>query len=209
MKFEPLNIEQHDLKIVTELIYETELAIFRSLLGKDKEDAIYNIKRLIKSGNNSLGHEHIYVVSEKDKRILGILVSFSGRQRSFWNDFRAYYKILNFTDFLKCMVKGTVINELLTAHIGRDDYYLSNIAVDPACRGQGVGTYILKNALLLAEKAECNRVILDVTLDNKGALRLYQRFGFKVYGKTSSKWIFKSQGTFNMEIELAIKSSPK
>lgn len=202
MKFEPLNIEQHDLEIVSELIYETELAIFRSLLGKDKEKAVYNIKRLITSGNNSFGYEHIHVVSEKHNSILGILVSFSGRQRSVWNDLKAYSEILDFPDFLKFITKGTIINELLTANVGRDDYYLSNIAVDPDCRGQGIGTYILENALKLAEEAECRRLILDVTFNNQGAFKLYKRFGFKVYGKTSAEWIFKDQGTRNMEIFL-------
>jgi ribosomal protein S18 acetylase RimI-like enzyme len=199
MKFEKLDITRHDLKKVSELIYETELAIFRPLLGKDKNKALENLKKLVNFDNNLFGHENIHVVSQEDGTVLGILVSFCGRETSLWADFKAFFKILNFNDFLRLMVKGTAINELLTSKVGPDDYYLSNIAVDPLHRGQGVGTYILKNAFKLAEDKGCRRVILDVTFENVGALRLYERFGFRVYGKKNPKLIFKGEGTYNVE----------
>ncbi|HEX3013425.1 MAG TPA: GNAT family N-acetyltransferase [Methanobacterium sp.] len=198
MKFVKLNINKHDLNKVSELIYETELTIFKQLLGKDEKEAIQNIKKLIKLGKNYFGHEHIYVVINEDENIKGILVSFSGRELSLWNDFKAYFKVLNFYNFLKCAVKGTLINESLTASLGKDDYYLSNVAADPQFRGQGIGTFILENALKTAEEKGCSRVLLDVTFDNKGAKRLYERFGFKVYSKKTPK-LFKGHGTLNME----------
>ena len=197
MKFEKLDLKRHDLNKVSKLIYETELEVFRSLLGKEEDEVTQNIKRLIKLGNNSLGHENIHVV--KHANVIGILVSFSGKETSLWKDFKAYFKILNFNKFLKYMVKGTAISELLTTSVGRNDYYLSNVAVDPTFRGQGIGSYILKNAIKLAEDAECQRLILDVTMDNEGALRLYKRSGFKVYDKNIAEWIFKGQGTWSIE----------
>ena len=199
MRFSKLNIAKNDLNEVSRLIYETELKIFRSLLGKDENEATENIKKLIIAGNNTFGHEHIYVVSDENDEMLGILVSFCGRETSFWNDFKAYFKVLDFYSFLKYVVKGTLINELLTASVGKNDYYLSNIAVDPNHRGQGIGTFILENAFKVAKKKGCRRVILDVTFGNLGASRLYERFGFKVYGKKDPKLIFKGKGTYNME----------
>jgi ribosomal protein S18 acetylase RimI-like enzyme len=199
MKFVKFDINKHDLNKVSKLIYETELDIFRSLLGKDENEATQNIKKLVESGNSTFGREHIYVVMGGDEDVIGILVSFCGRDTSAWNDFKAYFKILNFYDFLKYAVKGTLINELLTASVGKNDYYLSNVAVDPHHRGQGIGTFILENAFKLAEEKGCERVLLDVTLGNEGAQRLYERFGFKVYGKKDPKLIFKGKGTFNME----------
>ncbi len=198
MKFEKLDLTRHDIDKVSELIYETELELFRSLLGKDEFEATQNIKELVKAGGNSLGHENIHVINHQGD-VLGILVSFIGRETSFWSDFKAYYKILNSYDFLKYIIKGTLINKLLTADLGENEYYLSNIAIDANFRGQGIGSYILENAVKLAENIGCRRVILDVTMDNEGALRLYERFGFKIYGKSVSKWIFKDEGTFNME----------
>lgn len=199
MKFVKLDINKHDLDKVSEWIYETELSIFRPLIGKDKNEAMENIKKLIKARNNTFSQEHIHVVSDENENVLGILVSFCGRETSRWDDFKAYFKVLNFYDFLKYVVKGTLIDELLTSSVGKNDYYLSNIVVDPRRRSQGIGTFILENAFKVAEEKGCRRVILDVTLDNIGASRLYERFGFKVYGKKDSKWIFKGKGTFNME----------
>lgn len=199
MKFVKLDINKHDLNKISELIYETELTIFKQLLGKDEVDAVQNIKKLIKLGNNSFGHEHIHVVSDENENILGILVSFCGRETSLWSDLREYFKVLKFYNFLKYAVKGTLINEMLTASVGKNDYYLSNIAVDPHFRGQGIGTYILENAFKAADKKGCKRVLLDVTTDNEGARRLYERFGFKFYGKKDPKLIFRGKGTLNME----------
>ena len=198
MKFVKLDTNKHDMNKISELIYETELTIFKQLLGKNEDEVVQNINELVKSGNNSLGREHIHVVSD-DENILGILVSFCGRETSLWSDFKEYFKVLKFYNFLKYAVKGTLINELLTASVGKNDYYLSNIAVDPQFRGQGIGTYILENAFKDAEKRGCRRVLLDVTLNNEGAQRLYERFGFKVYGKKDPKLIFKGKGTLNME----------
>ena len=198
MKFLRLDTDKNDLNKVSELIYETELTIFKQLLGKDEKEATENIRNLVESGNNYFGYENIHVMCDDDENMMGILVSFSGRETSSWNDLKAYFRILNFYNFLKCAVKGTLINRSLTASLGKNDYYLSNIAVDPQYRGQGIGTYILKNAVKTAEDKGCRRVLLDVTFKNKGAKRLYERFGFKVYSKNTPK-LFKGHGTLSME----------
>lgn len=198
MKFVKLDINKHDLDKVSKLIYETELSLFTSLLGKSEDEALKNLKTLIKTGNNSFGYENIHLAVDEDENMLGILVAFSGRETSLWNDFKAFSKVLSLREFLKYVVKGTIINELLTASVGKNDYYLSNVGVDPAFRGQGIGTYILENAYEIAKEKGCKRVILDVTFKNEGALRLYERFGFKVYGKMDGRWLWKGQGTYNM-----------
>lgn len=199
MKFEPLNTEQHDLGMVSKLIYETELEIFRAILGKNETEGIKNIKSLIKAENNLFGSENIHVVSDDDDRVLGILVSFRGDEVTFWKEFKAYSKILDFYDLLRYVFKGTLINELLTASIGPGDYYISNIAVSHEFRSQGIGTCILENALKLAEDSGCRKVILNVTLNNERALEFYKKFGLKVTGKNTADWIFKGHETFDIE----------
>lgn len=187
MRFERLNIEKHDLDKISKLIYETELEAFKSLIGKDENDAINNIKKLIKYGNNSFGYDHIHVVSDDKGNVLGILVSFGGGEASYWNDIKVYFKILNFQDFLKLILRGLIINNILITNLDENDYYLSNIAVDTRCRSQGIGSYIIENALKLAKDAGYERVLLDVTLNNGRALKLYERFGFKVYSTNKVK----------------------
>ncbi len=113
---------------------------------------------------------------------------------------KAYSKILDFYDLLKYLFKGTLIDELLTARVDGEEYYISNIAVDPEFRGQGIGTCIVQNALKLAENSGCEKVVLNVTLNNNRALEFYKRFGFKGTGKNTAEWIFKDQGTYDMEL---------
>jgi ribosomal protein S18 acetylase RimI-like enzyme len=199
MKFVKLDINKHDLDKVAQLIYETELSLFTPLLGKNEEEAVKNLKTLIKTGNNSFSYTNIHVAVDTDENVLGILVAFPGRETSFWKDLKAFSKVLSPMELLKYIIKGTIINELLTAKVKENDYYLSNVGVDPQLRGKGIGTYILENAYRIAKDKGCKRVTLDVTFKNEGALRLYERFGFKVYGKTSGKWLWKDQGTYNME----------
>lgn len=199
MKFVELDTAKHDLNKVSKLIYETELSVFRPLLGENKKIAIETINKLILLDSNIFSHENIHVASNPDDEILGILVSCSGGDRNLLGNLKDYSKILNFPDFIKFMVKGTFIGVLLTANVAVDEYYLSNIATDPMLRGQGIGTYILENALQLAKDQDASKVILNVTFKNKGALRLYRRFGFEICGENKPQLLFKNQGTYNVE----------
>lgn len=200
MKFEPLNIEKHDLRKVSELIYETELRTFRSLIGKDESEAIKNIESLICMGNNSFGNENIHVVSDNDNEILGILVSFSMDDITLWEELKVYSKILNFFDLLKYLFKETLVDGMLTDSFATGDYYLCNVAVDHSYRGQGIGKYIMENALELADGTSCERVVLKVTLKNEKALKLYKRFGFKVTSKNIADGFLKDENTYDMEL---------
>ncbi len=55
---------------------------------------------------------------------------------------------------------------------------LQNIGVTPEHRGQGLGTVLIHQALCGLREAGLGRVYLEVTAQNDGAVRLYQRLGF-------------------------------
>lgn len=66
-----------------------------------------------------------------------------------------------------------------------DDFYLFE-----DCRGQGIGTAVLK---MLCDTADEQGAVLQLYVfrKNKGAVRLYQRFGFvKKQEVGNSRWIF-------------------
>jgi len=75
---------------------------------------------------------------------------------------------------------------------------LACLSVDEEFRGRGIGTFILENSLRLAKRG-LNRVVLDVNLDNSGAKRLYERFGFSIFSKKSFPWFGGRVGAYNME----------
>jgi ribosomal-protein-alanine N-acetyltransferase len=58
--------------------------------------------------------------------------------------------------------------------------HLASIAVHPARRGRGIGTVLLREALVRARAAGARFVALEVDRANRGALRLYRREGFGV-----------------------------
>jgi len=63
-----------------------------------------------------------------------------------------------------------------------DEAHINNVAVRPAWRGQGIGGVLLTDALAAAERLGASRATLEVRRSNTGALRLYERFGFRTEG---------------------------
>ena len=64
---------------------------------------------------------------------------------------------------------------------------LQNLGITPPHRGRRLGTELLYRALEGFRRAGLTRVYLEVTADNKGAIRLYQREGFRTV-----KTVFKA-----------------
>jgi len=57
---------------------------------------------------------------------------------------------------------------------------IQNVGVTPPHRNQGVGRGLLYRALKGFQEAGAPRVFLEVTAENEGAIRLYQRVGFVI-----------------------------
>ena len=56
---------------------------------------------------------------------------------------------------------------------------IQNLGVDPAHRGKGIGSILLSKAAMGFRAAGLERMHLEVTTENTGAVRLYERLGFK------------------------------
>ena len=56
---------------------------------------------------------------------------------------------------------------------------IQNLGVTPRHRGQGLGSGLLLHALLGFREIGLRRAFLEVTAQNSGAVRLYQRLGFR------------------------------
>lgn len=64
--------------------------------------------------------------------------------------------------------------------VDMDDFgSIQNLGVTPAHRGRGLGTGLLSQALHGFRQAGLRRATLEVTAQNIGAVRLYQRLGFR------------------------------
>jgi len=63
-----------------------------------------------------------------------------------------------------------------------DEAHLANIAVHPSCRGQGVGSELLRVFLRFARRRGARRALLEVRASNRVARRFYEKFGFEKDG---------------------------
>lgn len=62
-------------------------------------------------------------------------------------------------------------------------FHISNIAVDPLIRRQGVGKALLRAALAQASRRGADDATLEVRASNQTAQALYRDFGFTVVGR--------------------------
>lgn len=68
-------------------------------------------------------------------------------------------------------IQGLAVNELLGS--------VQNLGVTPGFRGRGLGQWLLHRAVLGFQQRGMDRVILEVSCDNFGASRLYERLGWR------------------------------
>lgn len=88
-----------------------------------------------------------------------------------------------------------------TAHIGS----LGAMYVRAQARGKGVGDALIVAVLEEAAK-EVEQIVLTVNAENKPAIALYERHGFRVYGKAPRS--LKTGGKYYDEIAMARAVSP-
>ena len=68
---------------------------------------------------------------------------------------------------------------LLTEGSKADEFVVDSLAVDPAYRGMGIGTALLQKAEARARSMGKHTMSLGVVGENAGAIRLYERQGYR------------------------------
>lgn len=201
MQIKKLNLNVHDSKKVSELIYFTDASTYDQIL-KNKSQAVDKIEKLVRLGNNSLGFENIWVVTNfDDEDVLGVMVTPSEEESSYMQEIKTFLNLFSTLDAMRFSILG-FIDAMLLADIGPQDFYLACVAVDEKARGQGIGTFILESALEMAQESGKEKAVLDVDFNNEGARRLYERFGFRIFGQKSIWWFGGKKGMYNMEYYL-------
>ena len=59
-----------------------------------------------------------------------------------------------------------------------DEADITNVAVNPTVRRQGIGKQLIKHLLTYADRNKINRIFLEVRVSNEAAISLYQGAGF-------------------------------
>jgi ribosomal protein S18 acetylase RimI-like enzyme len=100
-------------------------------------------------------------------------------------------------------LRGLVLMSLVdTQHpINPREIYIEMLGVDPAWRGQGVGSCLIQHAENMARQQGATQLTLAVASDNTPAIHLYGKMGFKVETERRSrllKWITGHPGYYEM-----------
>ena len=186
MEFTKFDIKCHDLQNVADLIFETEPDLFSLFFGRNKNKALQNIKKIVQVGQNSFGHENIYLAIENNQ-ILGLTIIYKGGKIDKKIESDTFSDSLDLLSLMRLLFfEKTLINRLLTKNLTEHEFYISNICVDKNYRGKGIGTFLLNKILHEAKKESCTTPILDVSKDNEIAINLYKKTGFEVCKERSS-----------------------
>jgi len=80
--------------------------------------------------------------------------------------------------------EGRPVSVVLMKPMGRDvaRWYIGPIATDPAFRRRGHGRAALECAIAQARRMGARFCLLDVETENRAAIGLYERLGFRAYG---------------------------
>ena len=87
--------------------------------------------------------------------------------------------------------------------IPEDAWYLQNLAVDPAVRGQGIGGDLAQHCMDRAREAGYRRVHLDV-FDGNPAIGLYRRLGFEVIVETRVLPLMAKGAPMHLRMEVVL-----
>lgn len=84
--------------------------------------------------------------------------------------------------FFVAVKDGTAIGYIGANNIA-DEVYITNIAVLPKNREQGIGALLLQILTTFSEKEKANFITLEVRESNAPAVALYEKYGFQPVGK--------------------------
>lgn len=78
-------------------------------------------------------------------------------------------------------------NEKVVGYMGYwhivDEGHITNVAVHSDYRRQGIGHLLVESVLLYIKESNIQRMTLEVRESNKGAIHLYESFGFRALGR--------------------------
>ena len=96
---------------------------------------------------------------------------------------------------LKAVNEGGPIIGTVRGHMAPDGFYIGRLAVQPQWQGRGCGSALLE---AMIARAEPNRLVLFTSTKSERNLRLYEKFGFTHFKKSTTAtgvpliWLEKS-----------------
>ncbi|NNC78587.1 MAG: GNAT family N-acetyltransferase [Acidimicrobiales bacterium] len=150
---------------------------FRAMLGGQVERIV--AEAFLQTGHD-LSHEHV-TFAERDGRIVGMVSGYTAEEHAQSSD-QVLVEAAGPARAARMAILSVVGRPVLQflEHVPEGDFYLQAVAVDDHQRGSGIGTMLIDHIEARAKESGCSRLVLDVSADNDGARRLYERLGMTV-----------------------------
>ena len=169
------------------LIYMTGERIFKFLLHPQEEKSVQILKRLYEKDANDFTHENAYI-ADMDGRIVGLVhvVDRDELKKNYRSTGLKLIKTMGLFPALKRMPR-CIQFERLFPQPEKDTMYINHLATFEEFRGQGVARKLMEFCEQQVVSRQLSKLALDVEVLNKGAIRVYEKFGFKTIQKIESE----------------------
>lgn len=78
-----------------------------------------------------------------------------------------------------CLLANDKIIGFVGVRVVFDDAHITNVAISPNFQNQGLGSLLLEEAEMFANKHKCQTMSLEVRVSNQDAQRLYRKKGYE------------------------------
>lgn len=136
--------------------------------------------------NNKSYFAHEYSICEdEDGRLKGMILAMPVTKMKSMTKNELYFIRNNLETLLKLIIylmKMMYRMRIILRYpkLNNDEYYITNLAVFEAYRGQGIASKLMLQAEENARKAGLNKMSLFVEIDNENAIKLYEKLGYQI-----------------------------
>ena len=167
--------EISDANVVSSLILEAGIRFLPLIFGPQVK---LILGRLIKTPGTVFYIDNVYVLEIDEGKVVGVMVAYPGyiiKKRSLKT------ALVLFETMGVELIKRIRIFRLVESknRVSRDEFYVSNIAIDGRHRKKGYGSRLLKYAEELAREQGLRKLSLDVENTNSKAIEFYKRLGYR------------------------------
>jgi ribosomal protein S18 acetylase RimI-like enzyme len=137
------------------------------------------VRRLAAGRGTLFSHAHA-LVAEDAGRVVGVNLGYSGARKVAEDPATGLALLLALGPGLLRRLGRLLALQRTIGRVAREEWYVSNVAVLPECRGRGIGRRLMEAGEAEAARAGCDRIVLDVETDHLPAIGLYRSLGYDV-----------------------------
>jgi ribosomal protein S18 acetylase RimI-like enzyme len=194
-----------DANIASRLIFDSfpKMATFNFGLG-DAQRAKKTFTALFPYPQHRFSFETSTLIL-KDERVIGLYIAYPGKEQFVlnWRLGKLLMKQFSLSEKTKLIQRSLPLAFIQEA--AKDEFLLSNLAINKSYRGAGFGSQVLAHIEETAIQAGYQKISLLVDIDSKEARRFYENRGFKIKAihlESNRRVRYLGPGYFRMVKEL-------